>query len=159
MLLIDCYNLIHAPMPAALAGLDESRLCRLLAGSAYREGRIVVVCDGVVKPGGPAFSPVPEVEIVYSGPGRSADAVIEQMVDQDSAPRRVSVVSDDRQVRKAARRRRCRILSCQDLAHELVSVLAARASTSGAGKPDASGLSGAEVDRWVETFEGDDEGA
>ncbi len=150
-LVVDCYNVLHTDMPAALAGLDESRLCRLLARTAWAGDGIVVVCDGSVKPHGPSHSPVPTVDLRYSGRGQSADDVITQMIRTSSAPRRLTVVSSDRQIQKAARRRRCRVIGRV----EFVRLLAAAGGVFGEpthrGKLDGP-LTQLEVQQWLKRF-------
>jgi len=146
-LLIDCYNLLHTPMPQVLAGLDERELCRVLGRSVFAGDRIVVVCDGVVKPGGPQRSPVAGVKLVYSGPKRSADSVIIGLIGKDSAPRRLIVVSDDRQIQVAARRRRARPMPCA----ELIAVLTTPRQSAEPGRPLPE-LSRDEVESWLEEF-------
>lgn len=147
-LVIDGYNLLHAPMPPSLAGLEEDRLCRLLARGPWR-GRVVVVCDGQPKPFAPA-SPVPEVELLYSG-GRSADEVIEELIARDTAPRRLTVVSTDRQVQKAAKRRRCAAMTSE----QFVTILTRLAATATPARPDRpviDKLPRDEVQRWLDEF-------
>lgn len=111
MLLIDCYNLLHTTMPEPLAGLDEARLVELVAAGPWQ--RAMIVCDGVPKPHAPVSLSQGEVELVYAGSTRSADDVIRDAIDCDSAPRRLIVVSNDRQIQKAAVRRRAQALSCE----------------------------------------------
>ena len=149
-LLVDCYNVLFAPMPTSLAGLDEAGRCRALARSAWRGQHAVVVCDGVVKPHSPEESPVDGVELRYSGRGRSADDVIVELIDADSAPRRLTVVSSDRQVQKAARRRRCKVVSSEDF----IRVLATQSSiVDPSDKGDLSrSLSEEETNQWLEQF-------
>ena len=146
-LLIDCYNLLHATMPADLAGLDENRLCRLLAGSHWAQGRIVVVCDGQPKPHAP-HSPVPEVELRYSGPGQEADDVLIALIHADSAPRKMTVVSSDHAIQRAARRRKARALSSDQFVHRL-GRLTQPPRRRDPLKPDPGRLSEEEVDRWL----------
>jgi predicted RNA-binding protein with PIN domain len=50
----------------------------------------------------------PAIRVSYSGAGVSADAVLNNIIESDSAPRRLVVVSSDREVASAARRRRAR---------------------------------------------------
>ena len=160
MLLIDCYNLLHTAMPPALAGLDEDRLCRLLArGPARSRGRdhAVVVCDGVPKPGVPSESPVAGIELVYSGAGRTADDVIIERIDADSAPRRLVVVSTDHRIRRAARRR-ARAVTSDQFVGRLVELLGARGAASGppprgSDKPAVDRLSESDVQAWLEAFD------
>ncbi len=153
-LLIDCYNLLHTTMPPSLAGLDEARLCHLLARRPTQRGRTVVVCDGVVKPDGPTSSPAAAVELVYCGPGGSADDWIVQLVNRDSAPRSLTVVSNDRAIQKAVRRRRAAVRTCEQMVHRLAQ-LAARptpASAQQAPKPAEQPLTDAQVRRWSRAF-------
>ena len=152
MLLIDCYNLLHAPMPPGLAGLEEARLCQLLARTEFRTDRIVVVCDGTVKPGGLARSPVGEVELVYAGREQTADELLIQMVNENTAPRRLTVCSDDRQIQKAARRRRARICSNADLIHHLCRLGVNPSRTGDRTKATSQSLDEDQVRRWAEEF-------
>ena len=138
-------------MPPSLAGLDEDGLCRILATSPWAGDRIVVVCDGVVKPGTPRVSPVSQVELIYSGKGRSADDVIIQMVVAYSAPRSMYVVTDDREIRSAVKRRKAQVISTG-------SFIRALASTPPTGsRPDPvtrhrPALPAGEVNAWLEEF-------
>lgn len=149
MLLIDCYNLLHTPMPQPLAGLDEARLVALLA--ADRGKAACIVCDGVEKPHAPASLSVEGVELVYAGAGRSADDVIIEMIDADSAPRQLVVVSNDRQIQRAATRRRAKAMTCE----RFIGTLAKRASRhdrptrqSTSAKPTPSG----DTNYWLQQF-------
>lgn len=107
--LIDGNNLQHAAFeaqPDLLVG--RVMMCQLLGGWAKRSGqRITVVFDGPSPEGdllrqfGDSF-----VTVRFSGSGVSADSVIAELIEAESAPRRLVVVSTDRQVAKAARRRK-----------------------------------------------------
>ena len=148
-LLIDCYNVLHVTMPPSLAGLDEAGLCRALARSGLHGQKMTVVCDGRVKPHGPAESPVDGVDLVYSGPRASADDVIIRLIDADSAPRRLIVVSNDRQIQKAARRRRAKVMPAEELIRLLATSGTARPASG--GKPTGA-LPPDEVERWLVDF-------
>lgn len=155
-LLIDCYNVLHAEKPSALAGLGEASLCTLLARSRWAAGGVTVVCDGSPKPhslkaGDPALG---AVELIFSGAERSADDVIVELIDRDSAPRRLTVVSSDRTIRKAARRRKARDWSAEEFLKRL-----SRAARHGGGtpapgpsKPGGEPMPDGQVDRWLEWF-------
>ena len=160
--LIDCHNVLHVDMPPNLAGLDEERLCRLLARGPWRGEKVTIVCDGVVKPGGPRRSPAPTVKLIYSGRGRSADATIIRLIDADSAPRRLTVVTNDREIQKAARRRRARVWPSEKLIGVLADVQR-QGSARGAGgrhglhHAKTQPLSPEEVDHWKKQMGLDDE--
>ncbi len=160
-LLIDCYNVLHADMPPILAGLDEAGLCVALSRSPWARGRTTIVCDGKVKPHSPAESPVQGVELIYSGPDRSADDVIMDMIDADTAPRRLVVVSNDHQIQKAARRRRCKVLPVEEFISRLAAAqeqqVATGRSRARGGAPKPSGkrsgpLGPNEVAFWLKQF-------
>jgi hypothetical protein len=162
MLLIDGNNFLRSPMPPALAGLDESGLCRLLvvSGLCAHERGAVVVCDG--GPRRPPSSPAPpdsapdagtDPELVFAGKGRSADALIIERIGRDSAPRRLIVVSDDHEIQRAARKRGASVWGCGELVHELLSALASRRKPGSAAAAKFSGTLGdEEVRRWAKEF-------
>ncbi len=124
-LIIDCYNLLHQPMPPGLAGLDEIGLCRALERSGWARQGVTIVCDGAPKPHCPGGEPVPRVRVLYAGKAQAADPLIDQLVAADSAPRRLTVISDDRAVQRAAKRRKAQAMGCQDFIHLLLQALAA----------------------------------
>ncbi|MEM7680520.1 MAG: NYN domain-containing protein [Planctomycetota bacterium] len=115
MLLIDAYNVLHADPPADLAGLGEPGLCLLLdrSGWARRGRRVVVVCDGLPKPHSLDPGRLESVELRFSGASQTADDVISDLLAADSAARRATVVSDDRQVRADAKRQGAKPLGCE----------------------------------------------
>jgi predicted RNA-binding protein with PIN domain len=151
-LLVDAYNVMHATMPPSLAGLDEAGLCRALGRSPWAGDRIVVVCDGVAKPLGVNESPDPRVDLVFSGPRRSADDVIIAMIDADTAPRRLTVVSTDREIRRAARRRRATSLTAEQFIQLLAAARSGGSSSRADEPPPAGPLDEAEVERWLRRF-------
>ena len=129
-LLIDGNNLIYA-LHRVGPGLGRGGLCKLLAVLAEpgRRGllageRICVVFDGAA-PRGPLAKQMrhDRLEVMYSAP-RTADELIAERVAADSAPRRLTVVSSDREIRRAARRRRCKLAGSDEFADALVSASA-----------------------------------
>lgn len=152
-LLIDCYNVLHAQMPPALAGLDVAGLCRALSRSRWgrdRQAAIVVVCDGKPSPLGLVESPVAGIELVYSGPNRTADAVIMERIAAHSSPRRLWVISSDREIRQAARHHRAHDQSSEAFLHALAKELARpRAETPVEEKPAPDNIPPAEVEAWL----------
>ncbi len=156
VLLIDCYNVLHVAMPPMLAGLDEGRLCVLLGRTPWARGGVTVVADGRPKPGKASVSPVGSVELVFSamqGKGGSADDVIIRRVRAHTAPRRLTVVSSDRVIREAARRRRAASWSSEEFVNRLCRHLA---SPGGGGatdpaedRPQVDGVPPELAERWV----------
>lgn len=113
--IIDGDNLRHAWPTQAGAPLGRVGLCEALGRWVRDEGvRVTVVFDGPapraelerqIRHGGP--------EVIFSGP-RSADEVIEALIEQASSPANLVVVSSDHAVRAAARRRRASAMKSQD---------------------------------------------
>ena len=164
-LLIDCYNVLCTTMPASLAGLDEARLCQLLLRAPWSRGGVTVVCDGVPKPTSPHPDAVLPIQLLYAGSGRSADDLIIDSISTDSAPRSLRVVSNDRQIKKAARRRRCRVMSCERFIEHLAKIAAQPTSNTGLGSstpPDIPGfkhhgLAKQQTRDWLRCFGFDEE--
>lgn len=147
-LVIDTYNLLHATMPPSLAGLDEMGLCRLLARSEFAGQRMVMVCDGRPKPHAPAGT-FDGVEVVYSGSDRTADDVIMELIERDTAPRRLVVVSSDRAIQAAARRRRAYAFSADAFIRLLMH---SRPTTSSAPARPTEPLTEEQVEHWLREF-------
>lgn len=121
--LIDGYNLLHSMgvlgRRLGPAGLEKARLrlLGLLAGAYGPEEapRVTVVFDAARAPAGATeVQNYQGVHVRFAGRGQEADDVIEQLIGQDSAPKQLTVVSDDNRVRQAARRRQCAVAGCAD---------------------------------------------
>lgn len=152
-LIIDGNNLLHTPMPPSLAGLEEAGLCRLLARGPWAGEAMTVVCDGVPGVLSLRESPEPGVALVFAGANHEADDVIIAMIAADSAPRRLVVVSNDREIRQAARRRRAHVWSCEQLIHALSASISGKGATMPAArKGDIGPLDEDQVARWMKQF-------
>lgn len=155
-LLIDAYNVLHTVgvLPADLAGIDVPGLIGLLNASRYRGEKTTIVCDGVADPGLPPLRASDPIFVRYSGKGREADELIGQSIRASSAPRQLIVVSSDHAVQRAARRRRCKVLSSAEFLQQLVDDVLASKQRPGtaAGKPPPASMSQEQVDRWVNIF-------
>lgn len=113
-LVIDTYNVLYTTgvLPPELAGIDLESLLALIANSRYRNMIITLVCDGTSK-GRKRISLPKTITLRFSGPHRKADDLIVELLDKSSHRRRITVVSSDRAVAKAAKTRRCTTLTSQ----------------------------------------------
>jgi predicted RNA-binding protein with PIN domain len=110
--LIDGNNLLFAARAAEESNLliGRSMLCDRLGMWARRRHETVhVVFDG------PAPAPAlasqiahPDIHVSYSGGGVSADAVVVDILENHSAARLFVVVTTDREIARAAKRRRAK---------------------------------------------------
>lgn len=139
-LLIDTYNVLHVTgvLPESLAGLDAPGLADLVGAHAMAGVKTaLLVCDGS---GGPADDGFPRahspgVSIVYAGRHSDADSLIERLIEEDSAPRRLVVVSSDRRVQRAARRRGARVEESEAFLRRIVARARKAAPGSAPGNP------------------------
>ena len=103
-LLIDTFNVLHVTgiLPPGLAGPDVRGLADLIAASRWKTAQVALVCDGTPPPSRPALEG--QMRAIYSGP-READEILERLIADSTAPKGLLVVSSDRRIRRAARRR------------------------------------------------------
>ncbi len=149
-ILVDGNNLAHA---LGLGGDDSGRIgvCRLLTIPAKRGERVTVVFDGPHSPPNVAelISECP-VEVCYSGL-RSADELIIEFISADTAPRRLTVVSTDREIRGAARKRRCPSITSEQFA-DVLERAAAKAPRRDEPPEKRTGLRGKDTEDWMREF-------
>ena len=111
--LIDGNNLLFAARDAdPERPPSRSTLCFRLGQWARRTGeKVAVVFDGPAPTEALARQTSdPDVAVRYSGAGVSADEVLAKAIEADSAARLLVVVSSDREVARAARRRRAKTM-------------------------------------------------
>ena len=113
-LILDTYNVLHAGLAlgGAFANLTVSSLCQWIAGSPSRT-KTTLVIDGRPKPDEPSPNEFPDLHLVYSGAGISADSVIAQLVQRSHTRKHLTIVSNDRAVQSAARRLGAHTQSCE----------------------------------------------
>ena len=165
-LLIDGYNLLHAVgiigRGIGPGGLERSRLALLNFLVESLESREVatttVVFDAQeAPPGAPRAMNHRGIEVRFSTGYKDADAMIDELIRADSAPRRLTVVSSDHQVQRSARRRKARAVDSDVWYAEIVRKRLDR-RTRQVLKPARPGvpLLAEEVDRWLRRFGGEE---
>jgi len=147
--LIDGNNLLHA-LAARGGPIGQVALCRRLEALAAAEGPVWLVFDGPPPAGPPAgeFDAL-AVRAAWSG-RREADEILLRHIAASTAPRRLVVVSTDRQIRRAARRRRCKVVRSEDFARQLLQP----APPPGPAEPDEKrhGPDPDQADAWLREF-------
>jgi len=147
--LIDGNNLIHA---LRQAGIEVGRVgLRRLLGRLSSDGeKVQIVFDGpppAELPGGQGDDR--GLEVAYSAP-RSADELIVEHIADNTAPRRLTVVTSDREILRAARRRRCRLATSQDFIEFLLRALLRGAKPRPVEPPEKrKGLTAEQARRWL----------
>jgi uncharacterized protein len=157
--LVDGYNLLHAMglMSPKLGqhqlGKARTRLLGLIAGSMEEAAAAVtVVFDG--KGAGTSDAEIGKggIQILFSTGKQEADDVIENQIRRCSAPKDLRVVSDDRRIRGAARRRHCQAMGCEAFLQWLDRSRKQRHRLSSQEPEKAERLSDQEAESWLAEF-------
>jgi predicted RNA-binding protein with PIN domain len=169
-LLIDGYNLLWAsgisgdPSRRGRGGLERSRaaLLNLLAASLPEEelSRTIVVFDASEAPYGLSRTVEHKgLTVYFASRDSDADSLIEELIKRDSAPRKLTVVSSDHRLQKAAGRRRATAIDSDRWLAQLIRERQARlqANPSETIRPDGP-LSPGEVEFWLKQFGGEETG-
>lgn len=124
LLIVDVYNVLHTGgvLPPRLAGMGVPELLDALARGRYRSRRTVLVCDGGGVSGARAevSRAGSAVEILFSGHECEADDLIEGLVARHARTTRLTIVSTDRRVRRAARKAGAESLRSEDFLRQLI---------------------------------------
>jgi predicted RNA-binding protein with PIN domain len=156
-LIIDGYNLLHASgvfgKDRGPRGFEQSRIALLdllldLLGD--EAARTIVVFDAVRAPDGlPGRCTHGPLRVWYAREYPDADSLIEELVEDADAPRDLVVVSSDRRLQAAARRRRATAVGSDEwLAERRERSHARRRPTE--AKPPEPGPE--DVERWKRYF-------
>ena len=149
-ILVDGYNLLHASGifggVRGARGFEASRralldeIARLLGGAA---AGVTVIFDAAdAPPGLPERSAHEGIDVRFARRHESADALIEELIEDHDAPTALTVVSSDNRVMAAARRRRARPVASGEWLADLRAAARAKAAT-GDAKPPEPGPEGA----------------
>ncbi len=163
-LLIDGYNLLHATgivgRGSGPGGLERSRLALLnFLAHALDPADLphtTVVFDAHDAPSGlPRVVQHRGIAVRYAAGYESADALIEELIRAESAPRRLVVVSSDREIQRAARRRRAKAVASDAWYAELLRARRERneAATEPSDQPPVP-LLAEDVEYWIRQFGG-----
>ena len=170
-LLVDAMNVLHAwrSGPAEGKAIDIAALARAVSRSRYAGDEAILVVDGTPPPEA-SLSPDGRFEaagcaVVFSGPGAEADDVIEAILERPGPVRETVVVSADRRLGRAARRRGARSMGASTFVGVLMEDGAGWARGEPAPGADAPGrgpaglLESGEVEAWLAAFGVDGPGA
>jgi predicted RNA-binding protein with PIN domain len=156
--LIDGYNLLHAMGVlrgrVGPHGLEKARqrLLGLLQGALGAEAsNVTVIFDAAGAPAGAQDEQdYHGIHVRFAVHEEQADDLIEDLIQHDSAPKQLTVVSDDHRLQEAARRRQCRVLACLDFLDELDRTRRAHKAKS-ASEPEKQSSS-KDKERWLRAF-------
>ena len=161
-LLIDGYNLLHVTGivgsgigPGSLHRSRQALLNFLAASIDGRElkGAVIVFDATDAPPGRPDTVEHQGLTVRYARGYADADALLEELISQHHTPRRLTVVSSDHRVQRAARRRRAKAVDSDHWYGELLAKRRNRSKPPSdvSQKPEGV-LDPNEVAYWLEKF-------
>jgi len=154
--LIDGYNLLRLIENSSTEQpLTDLQMCHIL-GRFFKSitQDCCIVFDGKGPPDKSGFYSIGYLEVIFSGVGIEADDVIENKISTSSAPRQLIVISDDRRLRLAARRRKAVSMRCQPFWRAVLRQLKHGNTTVKPAEPDEKhfGITEGETDQWLNFF-------
>lgn len=166
-LLIDGYNLLNAVgitgQGAGATSLERSRraLLNFLAESldpTELPTTTIVFDSHAAPPGLPRIVGHRGLKIRFAAQYDDADALLEELIRADTAPRRLTVVSSDHRIQRAARRRRAKAVDSDVWYSQLIHHR--RPGLESSPKPETPAKPGVplleeEVERWLRQFGGE----
>ena len=153
-IIIDGYNLLRAVQNSYEQGgkLSEAVLCRIISEYLKRirdHGHIVF--DGIGPPDKSGLADLFNLRISFVGADTDADTVIEATIVDNSAPKRLIVVSTDRRLRAAAGKRKAISVRSDIFWQDLIRRLDKKIPTP-EPQEKRHGISDVETDQWLDVF-------
>jgi len=154
MFIIDGHNLLHSvhkedPDSGAISDVGLCRIVGRYLKLTGQKGEIIF--DGTGPRDKSGFDDISNLEVFFAGLGTDTDTVIEDKIGANTAPRRLTIVSSDRRLRKAARARKAISVKSEVFWNNIQKQLSRKKTTK---EPAAKrrGLSDSETKQWLEFF-------
>jgi len=151
--LIDGYNLLRVIQRSEITALlDEAGLIRILTEYLRRlRGRGQIIFDGIGPPDKTGLGGFRNLDVFFSGSILDADTVIEEKIQSNTAPRSLIVVSSDRRLVAAARRRKA-VSIRSEVFWESVCKRLEKEPPRPEPKEKRQGISQSETQQWLKLF-------
>lgn len=157
-LLIDGYNLLHVTgLFGSTFEASRAALLNFLAAALdtdERSGTTIVFDAAEAPPGLPSEYTVAGIQVYYARGYDSADALLEELIAAHHTPKKLTVVSSDRRVQRAAKKRKALAVESHAWYHQAADRLQGRRK----GRPDLPDvkpdvpLTPGEVAVWMRVF-------
>ena len=153
--IIDGHNLLHSINKGGpdSGPISDVRLCQVI--SRYlklidEKGEIVF--DGTGPRDKSGFDNISNLEVFFAGLRSDADTVIEDKIKASTAPKRLTVVSSDRRLRDAARKRKATVAKSEVFWNNVQKQLSRKNKVKEL-LAKREGLSESETDQWLKFFD------
>ena len=152
--IIDGHNLLWTIQKRSedFGSITDVQLCRIVNRYLKLTGeKGEIVFDGTGPRDKSGFDNISNLEVSFAGLACDCDTVIEDKVKASTAPKRLTVVSSDRRLRDAARRRKATAVKSEVFWDNLCKQLS-RKRTINEPRAKRQGLSASETKQWLEFF-------
>lgn len=152
--LIDGHNLLHSIYKAQeeAEAINDVQLCWIVGRYLKMTGETgEIIFDGVGPRDKSGFDDISNLEVSFAGRGTDTDTVIEEKIRASTAPKRVTVVSSDRRLRRAAQARKATAKKSEDF-WNLVQKRLRRKKTVAEPIEKRLGLTESETEQWLKIF-------
>ena len=153
-LIIDGHNLLWAVKKTSEDSepITDVQLCRIIGRYLKLVGeKGEIVFDGIGPRDKSGFDNISSLEVLFSGRVADCDTVIENKITANTAPKRLTIVSSDRRLRDAARRRKATPVKSEVFWGNLQKQLS-RKRTAREPAAKRNGISESETEQWLEFF-------
>jgi hypothetical protein len=130
--------------------LELSRVLSRYFASTGEPGQVVF--DGAGPADRSEFDKITNMEIVFAGFSHDADSVIEEKLKANTSPRRLTVVSSDRRLRRAAAVRKAAAVKSEEFWELVRRELGRKKPRRKEPEEKREGLTDGETDQWMEAF-------
>jgi predicted RNA-binding protein with PIN domain len=153
--IIDGHNLLHSIQKEGpnAGAISDVQLCRIIGRYLKlidEKGEIIF--DGKGPRDKSGFDNISNLEVFFAGLQSDADTVIEDKITANTAPKRLTIVSSDRRLRDAARKRKATVVKSQVFWDNLCRQLARKKKTTPEPAGKRHGLSDGETELWLKIF-------
>lgn len=153
-LIIDGHNLLWAVQKAGeeTESISDVQLCWIVGRYLKLTGESgEMVFDGAGPTDKSHFDNITNLQVLFVGRATDADSVIEQKIKVCTAPRRLTVVSSDRRLRKAAQARKATAVKSEVFWNDIAKQLSRKKAVK--EPPEKRlGLTESETQYWLKFF-------
>jgi predicted RNA-binding protein with PIN domain len=131
--------------------LSELQLCLIISRYLRQSGESgEIIFDGIGPRDKSGFDNISNLDVSFAGP-EIADTIIERKIKANTAPKRLSIISSDRRLRRAAQTRKATAVKSKDFWRDVQKQLRRKKK---AKEPIEKhlGLTESETKQWLEIF-------
>jgi predicted RNA-binding protein with PIN domain len=154
MFIIDGHNLLHTiyKVEGDSGAISDVGLCRILSRYFSLIGETgEIIFDGTGPPDKSGFDNISNLEVFFAGPGTDTDTVIEDKISASTAPKGLTIVSSDRRLRSAARKRKATSIKSDVFWNDVQKQLSRKRPIKEPTEK-RQGLNEGETEQWLEFF-------